>query len=259
MTLVADRHDLYRLSTASLVSTSSTAECSILSSSSGETDDDIAGPGRLLGHVYNVGGHLVEHYANKLALTLGVSPSQPSDSNDADSVRGAHMRKRARARGNPGAGRTVGRALDKVGDKIEHRINKTALRIGFGPEAAARRIRTRLDGFDTIQAKRDFLLRETLYELNSLYRDCRLLVKYSVFVGYFDNEHYGLTHYCRSDVEWNRDCALLHITELSIDEPYLRALFVRLGTQDELRKQQPCISEFCQNHHSPLLFRARRK
>ncbi|KAI5116346.1 hypothetical protein M0805_005821 [Coniferiporia weirii] len=120
----------------------------------------------------------------------------------------------------PGAGRILGNVYSFTGRRLEKQLGSIAERLGYGPRATAFRIQRRRKAIDTYPELPP-LPRSFKTESKKIEKDCRRLLKY-----------------VRSNVASTKKQALDHITELSIDDSYIRSLFKVMGAVNAIEPLQ---------------------
>ena len=156
--------------------------------STNATAPNLAGPGRGLGQLYDLGGAALERGIGKAARAIGI---KPVDYDDQPFHRETFEERNAIAPNLPGPGRSLDLLYTWAGEILEIRLAKAALSLGYGPNAAALRVERRLKGMRWGNVE-DFpsdwhvlMGDERLNELRAskeLVKECRRLLKYIKYV-----------------------------------------------------------------------------
>lgn len=135
--------------------------------SSSATDDDLPGPGRLLGNAYMRSGVVLERLLRKLPW----KPPVPPEEDGASTLYFTN----ATADNLPGPGRLLGKAYMYLGLRLQQALGTVAHRAGLGPAAAYERIVFRLSRASEGELRLDARSKKVLMRQR---KDCARLVKY---------------------------------------------------------------------------------
>ncbi|KAI5118535.1 hypothetical protein M0805_009687 [Coniferiporia weirii] len=189
------------------------------SDSSNQTADNQTGAGRTVGNLYTFVGRGLERQLGRFAKHLGYITT-PSDAVDDQSLIWSSASSNQTADNLPGAGRIIGNCYDLTGRGLERQIGSVAGRLGFGPLAVAVRIQKRRKAITTYsnlpQPPGPFRAESKKTE-----KDCKKLIGY-----------------VRSNVASTKKQALDRITDLSVEDSYVRGLFKTMGAVEAIEPLQ---------------------
>ncbi|KAI5121793.1 hypothetical protein M0805_009785 [Coniferiporia weirii] len=211
--------------------------------STNETADNLPGPGRIIGNLFSFAGRHLERKLNNIAkrsadarpplatpTTAGVEQTSLVTYSSASS--------NATADNLVGPGRILGNVYGFAGRRLERRLGSIADQMGYGPRATAVRIERRR-AVITSASKSEYAeltLSPAAIKAKSekVEKDCRRMLKY-----------------IRSNTARTKKQALDRITDLSVNDSYVRGLLKVMGAVDIIGPLQNDLS-FWINYGAPL-------
>ncbi|KAH8115048.1 hypothetical protein DFH11DRAFT_142738 [Phellopilus nigrolimitatus] len=188
--------NVYMMSASELSSMADSDQVSLDSVSTNATADDLPGPGRTIGLLYNFAGRHLEMHLGRAAERMGIghrgtairtemncttialaseNSEPPFCASDQASL--ISISTNATADNLPGAGRTLGLFYSFAGKHLETRLGRLAGRLGHGPRATALRIQEN-SGIVTLASVLPRPLSLMKARNRKIQKDCKRLLKY---------------------------------------------------------------------------------